>query len=56
MDGNAAKLYPLEAAEEQRNRDKDLPRSKVMFGLRRAALNEGLPHVASVIFESLDLN
>ena len=56
MDGNAAKLYPLQAEEEQRNRDKNVPGSKVLFGLNWAALNEALPHVASDIFESLDLS
>jgi hypothetical protein len=31
MDENAAKLYPLEGAEEQRNRDRTVPGSNVLF-------------------------
>jgi hypothetical protein len=52
-----AKLYPLEAVEEQRNRDKNVPGGKVMF-VAAKPLAWSLFAIWSVsdIFESLDLN
>jgi hypothetical protein len=52
-----AKLYPLEAGVEQRNRDKNVPGSQVLFVFERSRLRALGRHVARKrYFVSLDLN